>query len=249
MDAVRTFESKEPFLQELLEDIRDGKIQLPDFQRGWIWDDEHIRSLLASISLAYPIGAVMMLKTGNPDMRIKTRLVEGVAIPNPPNATSLILDGQQRLTSLYQSLFQGKAVKTKNAQGKVIHRWYYLDIEKALDPNADRDDAIVGIPEDRIIRDFRGQVTADYSSLEKEVSAGLLPLSLVFDIVQLNQFMVPYVQMGESNYVERMTKWTHLLQSIIQSFQRYKVPVIQLHEETPKEAVCQVFEKVWSYPG
>lgn len=244
MDAVRTFESKEPFLRELLEDIRDGMIQLPDFQRGWIWDDEHIRSLLASISLAYPIGAVMMLKTGNPDMRIKSRLVEGVEISGLPNANALILDGQQRLTSLYQSLFQGKAVRTRNAQGKVIQRWYYLNIQTALDPVADRDDAIIGLPEDRQIRDFRGQVIADYSSLDKEVSAGLLPLSLVFDIGKLNEFMTLYVQMEANNLAERMTNWTHLLQSVVQSFQLYKVPVIQLHEKTPKEAVCQVFEKV-----
>jgi uncharacterized protein with ParB-like and HNH nuclease domain len=45
MDAVRTFESKEPFLKELLEDIRDGMIQLPDFQRGWIWDDVELPRL------------------------------------------------------------------------------------------------------------------------------------------------------------------------------------------------------------
>ena len=37
--------------------------QIPDFQRGWVWDDVHIRSLLASVSLSYPIGAVMLLNT------------------------------------------------------------------------------------------------------------------------------------------------------------------------------------------
>ena len=59
-----TFRTAEPHLHELLEDIHKGKIQLPDFQRGWVWDDDHIRALIASVSLSYPIGAVMLLETG-----------------------------------------------------------------------------------------------------------------------------------------------------------------------------------------
>ena len=49
-------------LKDTLEQIAKGEIQLPDFQRGWVWDDPHIASLIASISLAYPIGAVMFLE-------------------------------------------------------------------------------------------------------------------------------------------------------------------------------------------
>jgi uncharacterized protein with ParB-like and HNH nuclease domain len=65
MTAMTTFDSTKEGLLDLLKSIRKGEIQLPDFQRGWVWDDEHVRSLLASLSLAYPIGAVMMLQTGN----------------------------------------------------------------------------------------------------------------------------------------------------------------------------------------
>ena len=53
------FETNEPLLHELLEAIHKAEIQLPDFQRGWVWDDYHIRSLIASVSTSYPIGAVM----------------------------------------------------------------------------------------------------------------------------------------------------------------------------------------------
>jgi len=48
-----TFKSGEPSLQDILREINDGRIQLPDFQRGWVWDDDHIASLIASISLSY----------------------------------------------------------------------------------------------------------------------------------------------------------------------------------------------------
>ena len=110
MEAITTFDSTKESLQGLLRDIKDAKMQLPDFQRGWVWDDEHIRSLLASVSLSYPIGAVMMLQTGNVDVRFKPRLVEEVAHPTVPEPDRLILDGQQRLTSLYQALMLGKPI-------------------------------------------------------------------------------------------------------------------------------------------
>jgi len=56
---MATFDSTKTGLSKLLEQIVDGKIQLPDFQRGWVWDDDRIRSLLASESVSFPIGAVM----------------------------------------------------------------------------------------------------------------------------------------------------------------------------------------------
>ncbi len=89
---MTTFDSTKESLLDLLQSIKQGKTQLPDFQRGWVWDDDHIRSLLASVSLSFPIGAVMMLQTGNPDVRFKPRLVEGLAIGAPPEPERLILD-------------------------------------------------------------------------------------------------------------------------------------------------------------
>src|SRR5436309_2038652 len=71
MYSITLFDSTKEHLQDILRGIREGKTQLPDFQRGWVWDDSHLRSLLASVSINYPIGAVMMLQTGNPAVRFK----------------------------------------------------------------------------------------------------------------------------------------------------------------------------------
>ena len=57
----KTFQSPDLPLDELLSNVKAGKVQLPDFQREWVWDDDHVKSLLASVSLSYPIGAIMML--------------------------------------------------------------------------------------------------------------------------------------------------------------------------------------------
>ena len=83
-------------LSDLLEEIESGKKQLPDFQRGRVWDDNRIRSLIASVSQAFPIGAIMTLETGNPDVCFKTRLIKGVNSKSKDiKPDDLILDGQQ----------------------------------------------------------------------------------------------------------------------------------------------------------
>ncbi|MEH2356522.1 DUF262 domain-containing protein [Nostoc sp.] len=69
---MSTFDSTKTRLETLLKDIITGEIQLPDFQRGWVWDDEHIRSLLVSIARSFPVGAIMLLEAGG-DAKFKAR--------------------------------------------------------------------------------------------------------------------------------------------------------------------------------
>jgi hypothetical protein len=121
------------------------------------WDEDRIKSLIASVSRAFPVGALMSLDTGGP-VNFKPRPVEG-APPDAKNATpqSLLLDGQQRMTSLYQVTLRGKVVETETPKKKKVRRWFYIDIRKALDPSVDREEAIVGVPEDRIVRSDFGR--------------------------------------------------------------------------------------------
>src|SRR5262245_7119532 len=130
-----TFSTGEPPLAELLEEAAKGEIQLPDFQRGWVWDDNHIRSLIASVSVSYPIGAVMLLETGGNGVRFRPRPIEGASIPNGTTPKKLILDGQQRVTSLFLTLKSGAPVNTRTDKGEPIKRIYFLDIAKCLNPD------------------------------------------------------------------------------------------------------------------
>ena len=84
-----------PLLKDILDQIGRGEVQLPEFQRGWVWDDPHIRSLIASVSLGYPIGAVMFLEAGG--VPFKPRLFEGVCLTPQPTPKTFVLDGQQRV--------------------------------------------------------------------------------------------------------------------------------------------------------
>jgi hypothetical protein len=234
-----TFDSTKQSLKTVLEDARDGGTQLPDFQRGWVWDDEHIRDLLASISRAFPIGAVMLLETGG-EVRFKNRVIEGADVEQV-EPERLILDGQQRLTSLFQSLLLGRPVVTRDAKKNEIERWYYIDMATALDPDADRIDAVLSVPPDRVIRtNFGRDVVADYSSPEKEYAAKVFPVAKIFDPFEwragFNRFW---------NYEPDMVAmWDRFEQEIVTRFSTYLLPVIELDKRTPKEAVCLVFEKV-----
>ena len=131
---MSTFDSTKTQLSKLLDEIAEGKIQLPDFQRGWVWDDEHIRSLLVSIARSFPIGAVMLLENGG-EAKFQVRAVEGVELPSEVTALAeqLILDGQQRLTSLTQVLKLRKPVATRDEKKRELRVHYYIDVEKALE--------------------------------------------------------------------------------------------------------------------
>ena len=228
-------------LDDLLGEAEDGSSQLPDFQRGWIWDDDRVRSLLASISLGYPIGAVMMLETGGKTVRFKQRPVEGAAPPPDREAERLILDGQQRLTSLFQSLCLDRPVQTRDQRGRSIKRWYYIDMRLALDPKADREEAVVSLPEGRQIKRFGREIVGDYSTPEREYEAMLFPLSKVFDTFEWRDGFAQYWDHAK----DKSELWNAFrAETSSSALSSNPVPVIELDRDTPKEAVCQVFEKV-----
>jgi hypothetical protein len=237
-----TFDSTKRSLHEFLKDVHSGKLKLPDFQRGWVWDDSHILGLLASVAQSFPIGAVMLLQSGNEDVRFKERLVEGVENPNPDHTENLILDGQQRLTSLYQSVFAKKVVATRDGKKQAVSRWYYIDMKKALTANGDMEDAIFSTPEDRVFRNFRGEPIEgrDYSTMDKEFEAAVFPLCQIFSSSVWRSAFNKY-----HNYAPQIIQlWDQFEENILKRFEQYQIPQILLLKATPKVAVCQVFEKV-----
>ncbi len=245
MSAIgSTFRTDEPHLHELLEEVHKGQIQLPDFQRGWVWDDDHIRALIASVSLSYPIGAVMLLEAGGAGVRFKPRLFEGVTLPGRVEPARLALDGQQRLTSLYMALRSGKPVPTRTEKGKDIDRVYYLNMLASLDEETDRKDAVLSFSPDRQQRsDFGRSIDLDVSTPEKEYQAGVVPLDSLFDPTRSSPWKRGYRKFHD-NSDEKMDLLERFEEQILMRFQTYKIPVIVLLRDTPKEAVCQVFEKV-----
>ena len=230
-------------ITELMKNIDEGKAQLPDFQRGWVWDDNRIKALIASITNNYPVGAAMFLEYGNDNIRFKYRTIEGVDVQNL-SPSELILDGQQRLTSIYSSLYSSKPVHTRTDKGKDILRYYYIDIEKALDTSVDRVEAIISVPETRIITsNFGRDIELDVSTQDKEFEQKLFPLNIILDYIKIQDWQNKYYAYSnyDVNVIQEFTKFNNLL---VMPTMQYKMPVILLGKDTPKEAVCQVFENV-----
>ncbi|MCO5994766.1 GmrSD restriction endonuclease domain-containing protein [Actinoallomurus rhizosphaericola] len=237
--AVDTFGIDKEFLSDLLREVGDGRTQLPEFQRGWVWPDRNISSLLASISLGYPVGTLMMLKTGG-DVRFKQRAVEGATPAAGVEPERLILDGQQRMTSLFQALKLGLPLKTQDVRKRPVSGWFYIDMRQALDPSGDREEAIRFLPADRIVRNFRGEVIKDYSTPDREYEAHLFPLAKVFDH---EDWMMGF-QEHWGYAQDKMKLWNAFQSTIIKRFDTYQFPIIELDKGVPRQAVCQVFEKV-----
>ena len=230
-------------LVDLMRDIHEGRIQLPDFQRGWIWDDNRIRGLIASITRGFPVGAAMFLSYGGDSLHFKYRLFEGISSANSvPN--DLVLDGQQRLTSAYSALYGEGAVRTRTDKGKEIYRYYYISIEQVLDADADRLDAIISVPETKqLTSDFGRKVELDLTTPNKEYAAKMFPLNIILDPAKTFQWEQAYLaHYGHEANISK--EYSDFKSRIVMPAFQYKIPVITMEKDTPKEAVCQVFENV-----
>ncbi|MGH8904307.1 MAG: DUF262 domain-containing protein [Egibacteraceae bacterium] len=82
-------------LSYILESVDLGTIALPEFQRGYVWSREQVRGLMQSLYRRYPVGGLLLWQT-----RVGTTATRGNPAPEGGTVT-LLLDGQQRITSLY----------------------------------------------------------------------------------------------------------------------------------------------------
>ncbi len=221
-------------LGEYLTWTRSGEIQLPDFQRGYKWEDERIRQLLVTVLRGHPLGAVMLLKTGNTQVRFKPRAIEGVDLTAGTEAKFLLLDGQQRLTSLTQALSGDGAVATKDSRGKLLDRRYLVHMDTALSDSNRVDEALISIPADGVVRtNFGKDVVLDLSDHDKQREHGYFPLHLLY-----GDYMSWILELEDRELGKRFHE------QFIKPAATYDIPAIVLDESTDKAAVATVFEKV-----
>lgn len=88
-----------PSISDLIKQIKVGELVLPEFQRGYIWSSEQVKNYVRSLYRRYPTGHFLIWKTYNPQRS------RGQSPPTENSYSRLILDGQQRLTSIY-TLFE-----------------------------------------------------------------------------------------------------------------------------------------------
>lgn len=222
-------------LTKLIEGARAGRIQLPDFQRGYVWDDERVRQLLVTVAVGHPMGVLLVLATGSQSVHFESKPIE---MTDPEEGTEpelLVLDGQQRLTSLTQALGGDGKVRTKDDG---IRR-YFLKVKEALDHPDRLDEAIKSLPAEGVLRtNFDRDIVLDVSTLERQIEEGYLPFSEIFG-ESSSQWILRWAQSQSIDYDQ-----VSQLMSLTERIRKYSIPAILLDNETTVEAVTTVFEKV-----
>jgi hypothetical protein len=111
---------------DLISDIENGQIKIPQFQRDFVWDLKASANLIDSVLKNYPIGTFILWRT---DDRLRTiKNIGSLDLPDPKDGefVNFVLDGQQRLTSLFASL-KGLSIK-REGKYETDYSHIYIDL-------------------------------------------------------------------------------------------------------------------------
>jgi len=212
------FEADKKPLHFVLDQVEQHQVALPDFQRSFVWNAGMVRELLVSIFSSYPAGALLLLQGGA--QVFAPRPVESAPplVGLPPY---LVLDGQQRLTSLYQAF-----------RGTGSHRFFLnvgslVDDLRAGDP-PEVDDAVVVYPVRR---------AAHWDYLDRQAADLMLPISSVASYLQ---WMLAVKQRRDDDDLDALL--VQINAEVIRAYEQYQFPVTTLAASTPTDAVCSIFE-------
>lgn len=220
---MNLFEDTNPrALKELLAEIHNRSAVLPDFQRDFVWEPGATEELIVSIANNYPAGSILRVRDAK--RVFAAREFEGAPVLAGAKHTFLVLDGQQRLTSLYQAFY-----------GVGEHR-YYLDLGKLTD-GADFEEAIF---HERATTK-RAKARDDFAVQAKEL---LLPLSVLKG--GAGGFLQWILQVTNPMPAEERTRMldalTRLNDNWIKTIDDYHFPVVTLSDQTEPDALCTIFE-------
>ena len=146
-------------LTDLFARAERGELQIPDFQHTYLWDVDRTRTLISTVLRGYPVGTLLALDTRNEPMRFSPR-----PLPGAPAAQSnpglLLLDGQQRLSSLYSTLQGDGRVEVLDFRGRRIFRRFFVDVRLAVQSDPIPEEAIFAIDDDGVVRSHFGPAIA-----------------------------------------------------------------------------------------
>ena len=205
--------------------VRDGSLRLPRFQRHEAWDRGTVVSLLETVLRGLPAGAALVLNVGEPEPFISRHLVTAPQVDG--RVIEHLLDGQQRLTALWRSLYETYEDLT------VFVSWQ-------ADPDHDGAEVPVVISQPRWSR--RGTRYPVWCDDPRSVLArDLIPLTL----------LAPDAHAKASNWLKTACvdlsdafTWTEKLSAVRQRISSYNIPYLYLPQTTPRDVALDVFIKM-----
>ncbi|RYG61065.1 MAG: DUF262 domain-containing protein [Alphaproteobacteria bacterium] len=143
-------------IRELVDKIQRGEIRLPEMQRQYVWPATRVRDLLDSLYRGYPSGNILTWET---DASVPTRAF-GVAQENAQTTNyQLLLDGQQRLTSL-SAILRGEPIQVGDRR-KPIDILFNLDHDNQLETTQDIDEKAASEEEQMIVEEGEEDANED----------------------------------------------------------------------------------------
>lgn len=217
------FEDTNPrALKDLLAEIHNRSTALPDFQRDFVWEPGATQELIVSIASNYPAGSILRVRDAK--RVFAAREFEGAPALDGAKHTFLVLDGQQRLTSLYQAFY-----------GVGEHR-YFLDLGKLRD-GADFEDAIFHV---RATTKW-AKAREDFGLQAKEL---LLPLSVLKGgaggFGRWGRRVAR--QLADKERIALEDALDGIEEEWIHAIDDYHFPVVTLSDKTEPDALCTIFE-------
>ncbi len=224
----------------LVEQAHGGKICLPNFQRDFVWTREEVADLVRSIVRGYFIGSLLLLRcdADNPPFA-PIHLRGSKPIHNEARPELLVLDGQQRLSSLIYALTAPDLSLKDSSQ----RRWFFLNLDLFLD-EPDNDDIVF----DRARRELRG-----LDSRETQYEERILPCTELLTPQGFLTWRDGYDdwarERGTELHEQYRSKWRDPWTKAVSSFQTFEAPLVELPrvDESDTEAigrVCAIFEKL-----
>ncbi|MDK7180221.1 DUF262 domain-containing protein [Corynebacterium riegelii] len=212
-----------------------GELQLPDFQRDYIWDVDRIRTLITSVLRGYPIGSFLALDTRNSPVRFKPRPLAGLDVGSVEPGL-LLLDGQQRLTSLYHAFKREGVIPTVDYRGESIQRRFFVDVRAAVASDPMPVEAVFAVDtEGRVRSHFGPEIEGGITCREDMLRHGVIPVSLLM-WKQANDLLV---DMAANEELREPVK---LFQNeVLRWLPAYDVPVIRVDRSTSRVGVGQIF--------
>ena len=119
-------------LTSLLQYIKQGSIQVPQFQRGFIWERDNIKNLFDSINKGYPVGTVFLWKPSDKSDSLTQSKLGAYTIPKRGQQDYYVLDGYQRLSSLFSCLYNGDT-ESITCDSDMLSKYFSLYYDTKVD--------------------------------------------------------------------------------------------------------------------
>lgn len=218
------YESVNPIaIGTLVREIEEGKSVLPEFQRDFVWEPGATVGLLASVASGFPAGTILRVTVH--ENFFSTRPFADAPVLGIPH-TYLVLDGQQRLTSLYQSMF-----------GKGKYR-YLLDMQKATTSDDWSEDEVI------TFKKAKPGVIKALDDLETLAKNRQVPLQVIHG--RTGGFLSWILEAKDKLPAEEQNDFllmaNNLYNEKIKRFENYQFPVVTLSASTTPSALCTIFE-------